>query len=258
MSELVQAVISPLGFFVCFMALGLVVTKIRGLAMGMASLGLLFFSLPIVAYSLILSLESRHPPLNLSNIPESDWAILLGGGLNTPGNGIGRSELGSSGDRLALIAELFLNHKVRRILVTSGSGYENYSEAKQTAELLRRWGIPATAITVETKSRNTVENASFAKRYLSSHGNQPSLLVTSAWHMPRARALFCAQGIDVISVTANHWVRPEKTIKWHDWIPRATSLNGSSRALNEYMSILYHALTGRLSINTLNHDHSCV
>jgi len=258
MGELGKALLSPLGLFLFLALFGMGVRKLRSVAIATGCLNLLFFSLPMVANSLILSLESRHPPFLLSTIPETEWALLLGGGLSTTGEGFSRSELSSSGDRLALAAELYANQKIKRILITSGATNDHQSEAKQTAVRLQGWGIPISAIVIEENSSNTVENARFTRPLLAGFESQPSLLVTSALHLPRARALFCAQGINVTGVAANHWVRPEKTIGWTDWIPNATSLNGSTRALTEYVGIAYYALRGRLAIDTLNYDQSCV
>jgi len=194
----------------------------------------------------------------MSNIPETEWAILLGGGLYTSGHGIPRSELGSSGDRLAATAELFDNKKIKRILISSGAGIEHHSEARQTADRLIAWGVPATALVIEEKSQNTIQNAQFSQPLIEGSDTSPSLLVTSAIHLPRARAIFCSQGIDVVGVAANHWVRPFAAMHWQDWIPSATSLSGSTRALKEYLGIVYYALTNRLRLDALNYDHSCV
>ena len=65
-------------------------------------------------------------------------------------------------------------------------------------DLLVEWGVPSTAILIETKSLNTYQNAINVKPILESHNINNVLLVTSAIHMPRALATFQSVGINAI------------------------------------------------------------
>ena len=71
-------------------------------------------------------------------------------------------------------------------------------ESAYTADLLQEWGIPQSAIIFEGNSRNTRENAVETSRLLKNRQLNRVLLVTSAFHMPRALATFRAVGIDAI------------------------------------------------------------
>ena len=66
-------------------------------------------------------------------------------------------------------------------------------------------GIPDSAIFVEDRSNNTFDNALYAKQILdSAHLKPPYLLITSAFHMPRASVLFKNAGLPTVSFPCNY------------------------------------------------------
>ena len=113
-------------------------------------------------------------------------------------------------------------------------------------ELLRAWGVPEEAILLETESRNTDENALYSKRPLEAHGLKHILLVTSALHMPRALALFRASGIDAVPAPTDFEVvdRGDRTLM--PWLPDAAALEGSTRAIKEYLGLGVYWIQGLL------------
>ena len=78
-------------------------------------------------------------------------------------------------------------------------GQTLYPEANTMAELLALLGVPADALILETRSRNTYENAVEVKQELAALGAERVGLVTSAMHMPRSVALFEKQGFTVLA-----------------------------------------------------------
>lgn len=66
------------------------------------------------------------------------------------------------------------------------------------AALWRAWGVPEEAILLESESGTTYENALYNRGLLEAHGLKRVLLVTSAWHMPRALATFRSAGIHAL------------------------------------------------------------
>lgn len=260
MSNLRDAIFSPFGLFLICILAGAILENRKRILLTLAFSNVIFFSLPVVSISLISSLENRTPKFEIDNIPPSHTGILLGGGVNVIDEKISRAELGSSGDRLALATELYKKNKIIHILIVgnSSSNKGTKSEARQSAEILQSWGVPSDAISMEERSLNTLENAVLSMKHLKEPTDHPSILITSAMHMPRARALYCRQGIRVTGFSANHWVREYSSLlKLANWIPNSSSLNGSTRALNEYAAIVYYAIVGKISLHDINHDHSC-
>lgn len=85
-----------------------------------------------------------------------------------------------------------------KILVCGGKGTdETVSEAEAMAAYLKAQGVPGEDILLEAQSRNTRENLRFAKRIMEANGYQTCVLVTSDYHMMRARMLAGQEGLSV-------------------------------------------------------------
>ena len=113
--------------------------------------------------------------------------------------------------------------------------------------------VPATAVTLETNSRNTYENALYSHPLLEELGSQEILLVTSAVHMPRAVAIFEKQGIHVLpiptdfAVTQPDWEYATSTnllVQMGNFLPTVENLELTTRALKEYIGLLIYRLRG--------------
>lgn len=93
----------------------------------------------------------------------------------------------------------------------------------------------------EERSATTQQNAMFSAEVLQAAGVRTVLLVTSAWHMPRAAACFRQAGIDV--VPAPTAFRGPIVEDWTSFVPRAGGLRDTCLALHEYGGLLAYALS---------------
>lgn len=85
-----------------------------------------------------------------------------------------------------------------KILVCGGKGTdETVPEAAAMAAYLKAQGVPDEDILLEQDSRNTRENLRFAKRIMEANGYRTCVLVTSDYHMARARLLAAQEGLSV-------------------------------------------------------------
>jgi uncharacterized SAM-binding protein YcdF (DUF218 family) len=100
---------------------------------------------------------------------------------------------------------------------------------------LVEWGVPADAIHLEGRSRNTRENALNIKPMLESVGCDRSLLVTSAAHMQRALAAFMVVGVAAYPVSTDVRVSTASNYTIIDFIPDARALAMTSDAIREWM-----------------------
>ncbi|MBL0884042.1 MAG: YdcF family protein [Chitinophagaceae bacterium] len=147
----------------------------------------------------------------LSSVKNHELGILLTGMVqfDTRNQGF----FGSTADRFIQTATLYHTGKIKKILVTGGSGSVLHTykpEAVFLKEMLLKNKIPEKDIIVEPDSRNTYENAIFSKRILDSLKiNTPSLLITSALHMRRSEAVFKKAGIQFDSYAADFKVVDE-------------------------------------------------
>jgi len=77
-----------------------------------------------------------------------------------------------------------------RILFTGGAVANQFVEADVMARTAAAQGIPPSAIFVETKSRDTIQNACYSARLMSNHGWRSAEVISSDYHLPRASMIF--------------------------------------------------------------------
>jgi uncharacterized SAM-binding protein YcdF (DUF218 family) len=70
-------------------------------------------------------------------------------------------------------------------------------EADYAGTIFESLGISKSRLTMERRSRNTLENAEFSKALVAPKDGERWLLVTSAFHMPRSVGLFRKAGFAV-------------------------------------------------------------
>lgn len=243
LSKILPQLILPVGLVLLFgvVALTLALFKRRRLAFTFGLLTMLLFwitSSPIVAAALYGRLEARFPPEPMEAIPVSQCIVVLGGAVGLPVSPRLDMELGEAIDRVYKAAQLYRGGKGGRVFVTGGNqpwSEPGPSEAALIGELLVEWGVPADAIQLEGRSRNTRENALNVKPMLEAAGCDRSLLVTSAAHMPRALASFKAVGLSVYPVSTDIQVTKSGKYTVMAFVPDARALAMTSDAIREWM-----------------------
>lgn len=164
--------------------------------------------LAIAGYSplanlLLLPLEDRFPQWDASRGPPDGIVVL--GGVISPEVSVARNSIAidETAERITFTAELARRYPKARIVVSGGSAaliFDGAVEAPFGKRELEALGVSAERIAVEERSRNTIENAEFARRVADPKAGERWLLVTSAYHMPRAMAAFRLAGFPVESV----------------------------------------------------------
>ena len=94
---------------------------------------------------------------------------------------------------------------------------------------------------LEEESRTTWENALFSAQLLQPQGVRRVVLVTQAWHMPRARWCFEQAGFEVITAPMGYlsagYARP-----MGGWLPESRVISQSSQLLNEAIGLFAYPL----------------
>ena len=163
-----------------------------GRALAFASLIVLaILGLSPAGNALIIPLEERFPRWDATR-GAPDGIIVLGGAIS-PDVSAARDEvaLNEAAERLTMVAELARRYPDARIVFSGGSGaliYDEGAEAAFALRVLESLGIPRARITLEDRSRNTVENAVLSKAIAQPKPGERWLLVTSAHHLPRRSA----------------------------------------------------------------------
>lgn len=200
--------------------------------------------LPVGVFLLSI-LESRFPPWHGKNAP--DGIIVLGGAINPESSATyGSTMVTPDAGRLLAMVKLARAYPHARIIYTSGDASLlglGKAEAPFVHPLLDDLGIPRERVILETKARNTYENAIFAKEIAQPKPGERWLLVTSAFHMPRAIGCFRKIGFLVEAYPANWRTVPAL----HRNIRRQLSegLVLLDLAAHEWLGLIAYRLTGR-------------
>ena len=111
-------------------------------------------------------------------------------------------------------------------LVLSGGGPKRCAEAEAMRELALRAGIPAASLLLEPRSRNTFENAVETAALLNSEGLTRIILVSEAYHLPRAALLFRLAGIALAGTAAppRRPLRTELPLRLREYLAMPLSL----------------------------------
>lgn len=199
-------------------------------------------SLGIVARALLVPLEIKYPPLDAGKLDKLDVGaiVVLGAGRYRGAPEFAEDDvIGPALDRLRYGALLARKSK-KPLLVTGGNpdGGER-SEAEAMRDSLNRdFGVQVRWL--ESDSDNTLENARRSAELLLPAGVRKVALVTHAWHMPRAVAAFESAGLEVLPApTGYQSIGPVSAL---DFVPRAGAMQGSARALHEWIGQGWYAL----------------
>ncbi len=104
-------------------------------------------------------------------------------------------------------------------------------------------GIPDSVIFFEDRSNTTYDNASYAKQILDSvQLNPPYLLVTSAYHIPRAFLLFNNAGVLTVPFPCNYNSGRGGSSFW-SLVPKLTVLSDWNPYLKEAVGYFWYKLT---------------
>jgi|FEC22Drversion2_1045045.scaffolds.fasta_scaffold00008_48 uncharacterized SAM-binding protein YcdF (DUF218 family) len=233
-------------------ALALLAGRLRRLGRWLLGLGLT--GLIICAFSplgqwLILPLEERFPAWQANSIPP-DGIILLGGSFETvTSSARGSVALNETAERVVEFAALSRRYPRARLVFTGGSGrllFDEGTEADLAGRLLAGLGVDPDRIELEGRSRNTHENAVYTRELVQPGDGETWLLVTSAWHMPRAIGSFRAAGFPVEAYPVDF-----RTRGWQDvWRPFDSASEGLRRidvAMREWVGLVAYYLTGKSS-----------
>lgn len=152
-------------------------------------------------------------------------------------------------DRFIQANKLYHEGKVKKILIASGCANlvdKQPGEAVFLAEEFKKSGVPPADIIVESNSRNTYENAINSKRQLDSLGLKgPFVLVSSAWHLPRALLVFKKAGVKVVPHPAS-FLAVEKNYSFTEYLwPGFNSVCGWDMMAKEIFGTLAYKLTNR-------------
>ena len=189
--------------------------------------------------------EQQYLPMAVDQLPNVDAIVLLGGDIGLPLSPRLESEV--RGNRIVHSFRLYRAGKAKIIVISGGNVFpqkEVQAESFYTRDLLIELGVPADSIMVEVTSRNTYENARETKKLLEANQHDKILLVTSAFHMPRALSVFRTLGIDAIPAPASYSIVNYSQPAILDWMPSLGNLGKMQAVIHENLGILVYRYRG--------------
>lgn len=188
---------------------------------------------------LIQPLEERFPAVLPARV---DGIVVLGGSIEpTITEARGQITLNNSADRLTMMVALAQRYPDARVVFSGGAAAVNLPPVRE-ADLVRAWleglGLAADRFLFERDSATTYENALFSARLAQPKAGETWLLVTSAFHMPRAVGVFRAVDWTVVPYPVDF----RTPLDFYSVFANLTLVD---LAVKEYIGMAAYRLSGR-------------
>jgi len=189
-------------------------------------------------FKLVEGIEYRKP---ISTIDSADAIVVLSGMLGI--NEVGDSTYVEWGDpdRFFGGLALFKADKAQKLIFTGGKLPWNNTR-KTEGEVLKEYaisnGIPSDKILVTKDVENTAEEAVAVKELIGY--NKKIILVTSAYHMYRAKKLFEKQGFNVVPCKVDFKVSRNNELVVMDFLPNTGSLEQTETGTREIIGRIFY------------------
>ena len=239
--KILPAIFSPITFVIILIVIGTFYKSKKINIFGI--LILIFFSLPFLSNKLINYLENEYEPKNINNLRKADAIVVLSGMVKTIYNDEEyKYEINSQFDRFIAGIDLFESNKAPILVFTNGKVPWSIGipEGEYLKKLAIKFGISESSIVLTKNVKNTEQEAEAIKE-LFPNEDISLILVTSAYHMPRALKVFQAYNLNVISFPVD-FKRNYQKFTILDLIPSAGSLANSSHFIKEMIGRLYYEL----------------
>lgn len=241
--KIIKLILLPPGLNIALLVLGFLLLWSKRL---LATLLILMATILLYVCSIGSTVSKLHeyleivPPVQISNLkPMTDikGIVILGGGRYASA-----PEYGGDTVNVNTLERIRYGVKAARelelpIILSGGSVYgEDITEAKLMHDAIKQDFRFDGRVILEDSSRNTKENAEKTLELLKENDMGRVLLITHAFHMPRALAYFDADDIAIVPVPIGYMTRDHKQII--NWVPRADNLLKIATICNEIFGVL--------------------
>lgn len=252
LKKIVSEFFMPMPIILCLLVAGLVLLRQKRrqvAAKVMLAIGSVVFLLTgygVLTDAVLKSLEYRYPVLDIRAAREAGvkWVVVLAGGHDSDAGLPVTSQLAPETQvRLIEGIRIYRSLPGTRMIVSGGKVFDTRTSAELMAGLAGELGTNIRDIVLEDKSRDTHDEAVLLKPRL---GSRPFVLVTSAYHMPRAMGLFRALGMHPIPAPACHYIHASRNISPDTFFPDMKGVRNSEFVFHEILGIISAKLMGQM------------
>ena len=242
--KILPILVSPIFLFILLLAIGLWSGWTWPILVTIIYLWLC--SMPIIGDHLASCLEGGQIRRSIENVPNADAIVVLGGTLTTVAGEDGFVTQWMDANRFFGGIELKKAGKADLLIFTRGQ-LPWASNSVPDGEVFRKkaieLGVAEHSIHLTGLVTNTDEEAREVAQLLKPTGKTNILLVTSAYHMSRARHVFEARGLKTIPFPVG-FIPYDGEITPMRFLPDATALENTSLFHREMVGRLYYRLRG--------------
>ena len=204
-------------------------------------------SIPIFSNAFFKLVEGNQHRKSIASIKQADAIVVLSGMLSI--HEINGEEYIDWGDPNRFFGGIALMKagKGTNLIFTGAKmpwGKSRRTEGAVLTDHAIQYGIPSDRVFVSDLVANTADEATAVKKM--ALGNK-IILVTSAFHMPRAQRLFEKEGFEVALYPVDFKTLTTDSLTFMDYLPNAGSLAKTELGLRELIGRLYYWL--KLMIN---------
>ena len=239
-NKILPIIVSPLGLIIVLLFFGILRKKMLHSLFALTVL--IILSLPIVSNHLIKLLEQNYTYSTPNEIASADTVIVLSGMVKPiKRNNDIHYEFSEAVDRIFAGINLLKGGIAQEIILTRGKlpWSLGIPEGEFLAEFVQSQGIDPNKILLTEIVENTNDEAKAISRMLPK--NSKVILVTSAFHMPRAQKVFQNQNLKVIPYPVD-FRSSEKKIDILDFLPQANAFKHSNFYFREIVGRVYYSL----------------
>lgn len=237
--KFIEALLLPVGISGFLIVAGVVFRRRRIAVAG--AIILYLFSTLLVGRLMLRPLERVYEPEAVAAAPEADAIVVLSGavvrGIIAPG-----VQWGESANRYFAGFDLAAAGKAKLLVFTGAATgvFRGPSQGAIMRQVAIAHGIQPERIIVTPAVLTTDDEARAVSQIPNIHS---ILLVTSAFHLPRAVLLFRAHGLDVSPFPTDERVPIRQNLNSSEFIPDSSGLERSEEALREYYGLaVYHSI----------------
>ena len=224
-SKFLAFAVEPLYWVLVFLVAGLLLwprwPRLGKRLSWLALVVLLLSGWVFVPSMLLRNLESRYPPLPAgTEMQHYVGVVVMGGALSNSKLWTEHKQVALNDQAGRMTAAVTLTQRYPHLKVIFSGGIASVpptglTEAERAKQFFDELGVPASAVVYEAGSRNTYENAYYSSLIPGADIQQPWLLLTSAYHMPRSMGVFEKIGWNVTPYPVDY--RTTSDLSWYDY-----------------------------------------